>query len=153
MTDSGRAGVLIRAAEFSDAAILALLMSQLGYETRVAEMEMRLQSILLDSRYRTLVAVVDGRVCGMIGTFCHFTYEHNDPSARILALVVEAQARGRGVGRALIQAAEDDLAARNMMRLSVDTRLTRKEAHLFYERLGYEKNGFRFVKTLPVQAD
>jgi ribosomal protein S18 acetylase RimI-like enzyme len=89
----------------------------------------------------------------MIGTFCHFTYEHNDPSARILALVVEAQARGRGVGRALIQAAEDDLAARNMMRLSVDTRLTRKEAHLFYERLGYEKNGFRFVKTLPVQAD
>ena len=153
MIDAGRAGVLIRLAEFSDAAVLATLMTQLGYETRAADMEMRLQAILPDARYRTLVAVADGRVCGMIGTVCHDTYEHNDPSARILALVVESHVRGRGVGRALVQAAETDLAERNMMRLSVNTRLTRPEAHLFYERLGYEKNGFRYVKTLPAQAD
>jgi GNAT superfamily N-acetyltransferase len=153
MTDPGGAGVRIRLAESSDAAILAVLMTQLGYETQTAEMERRLQAILPDPRYRTLVAVAAGRVCGMIGTLCHYTFEHNDPSARILALVVEAQARGRGVGRALVQAAEADLAGRNMMRLSVNTRLTRKEAHLFYERLGYEKNGFRYVKTLAAQAN
>jgi ribosomal protein S18 acetylase RimI-like enzyme len=57
------------------------------------------------------------------------------------------------VGRALVRAAETDLAARNVTRLTINTRLTRKEAHLFYERLRYEKNGFRFFKNLPAQAD
>jgi GNAT superfamily N-acetyltransferase len=145
--------VTIRPVELADAAILATLMCQLGYETRAAEMEMRLHSILPDSRYRTFVAVVEGQVCGMIGTFCHHSYEHNDPSARILVLVVAEALRGRGVGRVLVRAAEADLAARNITRLALNTRLTRKEAHLFYERLRYEKNGFRFFKTLSPQAD
>ena len=83
----------------------------------------------------------------MVGTFCHFSYEHNDPSARIVALVVEVQCRGRGVGRALVQAAETDLAERSISRLTLNTRLTREEAHVFYKRLGYEKTGFRFGKT------
>lgn len=153
MSDPEGAGVVVRAAAFSDAAVLASLMTQLGYETTPAEMERRLQSILPDSRYRTLVAVVDGNVCGMIGTLWHSSYEHNDPSGRILALVVEAPMRGRGVGRALVEAAERDLTAQNIKRLSVNTRLTRKEAHLFYERFCYEKNGCRYVKTLAAQAD
>jgi GNAT superfamily N-acetyltransferase len=145
--------VLIRPVELADAAVLAGLMSQLGYETRTAEMEMRLNSILPDSRYRSFVAVAEARICGMIGTFCYHSYEHNDPGARILVLVVAEEVRGRGVGRALVRAAEIDLAARNITRLSVDTRLTRKEAHLFYERLHFRKNGFRFFKTLAAQAD
>ena len=144
--------MLIRAAELADATDLAALMGQLGYETKTAEMEIRLHSILPDSRYRTLVAVVHGKVCGMIGTFCYPSYEHNDLSARILALVVETQMRSRGVGRALVQAAETELAASNITRVSVNTRLTRQEAHLFYERLRYEKNGFRYAKTLTTQA-
>lgn len=152
MSDPASDAVQIRAADLSDAADLASLMGQLGYQTKTAEMEMRLNSILPDSRYRTLVAVVDGKVCGMIGTFCHPSYEHNDLSARILALVVDAQMRSRGVGRALVQATETELAASNIARVAVNTRLTRQDAHLFYERLSYEKNGFRYVKTLPATA-
>jgi GNAT superfamily N-acetyltransferase len=153
MSNSAGMTVLIRPVELTDASALATLMCQLGYETRTAEMEMRLNTILPDSKYRTFVAVVEGRVCGMVGTFCHHSYEHNNPSARILALVVAEEMRGRGVGRALVRAAETDLAARNVIRLSVNTHLTRKEAHSFYERLRYEKTGFRFFKNLPAQAD
>ena len=153
MTEATKGAVTIRLAEFSDAAVLASLMTQLGYETRVAEMEMRLQQILPDSRYRTRLALVEGKVAGMIGTFCHYSYEHNDPSARILALVVDGPFRRRGVGRALLEMAEADLAERNVTRLSLDTRLTREGAHSFYEGLGYVKTGFRFGKTLAAWTD
>jgi GNAT superfamily N-acetyltransferase len=153
MSDGAQFGLTIRPAEASDAAALASLMGELGYDTRTAEMEMRLEFILGDSRYRTFVAVTDGKIGGMIGTFCHLSYEHNDPSGRILALVVSKTMRKRGVGRQLVSAAENDFAQRNVRRIAVNTRLARKEAQQFYEEIGYERNGFRFVKDLAVNAD
>jgi ribosomal protein S18 acetylase RimI-like enzyme len=138
----------IREAKLSDAPQLAELMCELGYETTNAEMRQRLKSILSDARYCTLVAELDDRVCGMIGTIAYPTYEHNDSSGRILALVTSNTARRRGIGRALIAAAEKDFARRGIRRVAVDTRLTREDAHKFYELLGYERNGWRFVKQL-----
>jgi GNAT superfamily N-acetyltransferase len=143
----------IRVAEKSDAAALAELMDQLGYPTRTSEMEMRLESIFRDPQYRTFVAVIGGTVSGMIGTCCLQSHEHNNLGGRIIALVVSEKVRGRGVGRALIQAAENDFTARNVRRIALNTRLQRRKAHLFYEHLGYVKNGFRFVKELGGLAD
>ena len=93
---------------------------------------------------------MDGSVCGMIGTLTYPSYEHNDASGRILALVTSSRARRRGIGRALIATAEKDFAQRGIRRVSLDTRLTREDAHKFYQLLGYERNGWRFVKQLPV---
>jgi ribosomal protein S18 acetylase RimI-like enzyme len=124
-------------------------MCELGYETTVAEMRCRLKSILCDVRYRTFLAEVDGKVSGMIGTLVYHSYEHNDSGARIVALVTLSAARRRGIGRALIATAEKDLAQRGIGRIALDTRLTREDAHRFYESLGYERNGWRFVKQLP----
>jgi PhnO protein len=89
----------------------------------------------------------------MIGTFSYSSYEHNNPGGRIMALVVSEEMRGRGVGRKLIVAAENDFAQRNIQRVAVNTRFTRKDAHKFYERAGYTSNGFRFVKDLATSAD
>ena len=145
--------VTIRAAEAADVEALADLMTQLGYETRTSEMQMRIESILANKNYATFVAVSKGKVCGMIGTLTCYTYEHNSPSGRILALVVSEKMRGRGVGCTLIAAAEKDLAQKNISRVAVNTRFERKEAHEFYEKTGYTRNGFRFAKELPLPAD
>ena len=153
MPDRQDVDVTIRAPEAGDMGALADLMTQLGYETRTSEMEMRMEPILANKNYATFVAVSKGKVCGMIGTLTCYTYEHNSPSARIFALVVSEKMRGRGVGHTLIAAAERDLAQRNISRVTVDTRFERKEAHEFYEKLGYIKNGFRLVKELPMLAD
>jgi ribosomal protein S18 acetylase RimI-like enzyme len=59
--------------------------------------------------------------------------------------------RRRGIGRALIAAAEKDFAQRAIRRVALDTRLAREDAHKFYESLGYERNGWRFVKQLSVR--
>lgn len=124
-------------------------MCELGYKTTAAEMRHRLKSILCDVRYRTLLGEINGKVSGMIGTLTHPSYEHNDPSGRILALVTLPSARRRGIGRALIVSAENDFAQKGVTRVSLDTRLTRKDAHHFYESFGYERNGWRFAKQLP----
>ena len=141
---------MIRDAKLTDAPALAALMCELGYKTTPAEMRRRLKSILDDVNYRTLLAEVDGKVCGMMGALAHASYEHNDPSGRILALVTLPSARRRGIGRALIASAEKDFVQKAVTRVSLDTRLTRKDAHQFYESLGYERNGWRFVKQLSV---
>ena len=143
----------IRAAEVNDAATLAQLICQLGYETTKSEMQMRMERIAADERYRTFVAVCDGRVCGMIGTVTYPSYEHNDSGGRILALAILSTMRRCGIGRALIATAEKDFAQRGISRLALNTRLVREDAHKFYDSLGYERNGWRFVKKLSVRYE
>jgi ribosomal protein S18 acetylase RimI-like enzyme len=139
-------------AELFDAAELAALACELGYKTTTAEMESRLVSILRDPRYKTLVARKDEKICGMIGTFSASSYLHNDLSGRIIALVVSTDSRRCGIGAELVAAAEKDFAQRGIKRVTLTTRFEREEAHQFYEKLGYEQNGWRFVKQLPVSG-
>ena len=153
MSEHEAVDVAIRRAEKSDAAALADLMTQLGYPTRASEMEMRMEAISADKNYATFVAVNEGKLCGMIGTRISHSYEHNNPGGAILALVVSDKMRGRGVGQALIAAAENDFAHKNIRRVAVYTHFRRTDAHEFYEKAGYAKNGFRLVKELPVSAD
>jgi ribosomal protein S18 acetylase RimI-like enzyme len=138
----------IRNVSLSDAPALASLMCELGYETASVEMRQRLKSILSDAGFRTFVAEIDDQVCGMIGTLTNASHEHNDPSGKIIALVVSKKQRRSGIGRALVAAAEKDFAKRKVTRVSLTTRFTREEAHQFYEALGYSKTGFRFAKNL-----
>jgi len=138
----------IRDAELRDAAELAALACELGYKTTGPEMESRLVSILKDLRYKTLVALKDEIICGMIGTFSASSYLHNDLNARIIALVVSRESRRHGIGARLIAAAEKDFAQRGITRVTLTTRFERAEAHQFYKKLGYARTGFRFAKSL-----
>ena len=108
--------LMIRAAEMNDAAELAQLMCELGYDTAKSDMQMRLERVAADERLRTSVAVCDGKVCGMISTLIYPSIEHNDLSGRIVALVIMSTMRRRGIGRALIAIAEKDFAQRGIRR-------------------------------------
>ena len=138
----------IRDGKLSDAAGLAALMCERGYETAGAEMESRLISILKDPRYKTLVALNDDKICGMIGTVSASSYLHNDLTGRIIALVVSRESRRRGIGARLIAEAEKNLIQRGITRVTVTARFEREKAHQFYEKLGYARTGFRFAKNL-----
>jgi ribosomal protein S18 acetylase RimI-like enzyme len=141
-------GVAIRDANLGDAPVLAQLMCELGYPTSEPEMKERMQTISTDTNLRTLVAVIDGEVCGMIGTLIVPSHEHNDLTGGIVALVVSPARRRKGVARRLVERAEEDFSRRNIRRVTLTTRLTRKNAHKFYEDLGYEQTGYRYAKNL-----
>ncbi len=142
-----------RAATRDDAPTLATLMSQLGYPTTPDEMTARLDAILPDADYYTAVATLPDqpeRVVGVIGVhFSHF-YELNGAYGHIVALVVDETARSQGIGAALVTAAEGWLRERGARMVVVTSGLARKDAHRFYERVGFHATGLRFAKELAV---
>jgi ribosomal protein S18 acetylase RimI-like enzyme len=63
-------------------------------------------------------------------------------------LVVATGARGRGVGSALLAAAEERVRARGCVLFEITSNMRRKEAHGFYQKRGFERTGYRFAKAL-----
>ena len=141
------AAVSIRSAVDADAAALARLAGELGYATEVAQMTQRLARVLADDEQRVLVAEMDGGAAanaGVVGWLqVHLTkIIESEPRGGIVGLVVSADARGRGIGRRLVEAAEGWAKEQGAESVGVRCNTTRAEAHAFYERLG-----FRAAKT------
>ena len=108
---------------------------------------------LAEQHFATLVAVDGDEVLGMIGLFAHDSYEHNDLSGRVLALIVAEHFRRRGIARDLIASAEHYFLDRNIRRVVITTRLDRADAHRFYEAMGYTRTGVRFGKQLRLPSE
>jgi GNAT superfamily N-acetyltransferase len=140
--------VRIRTARPEDAAGLARLMGYLGYPTTPEQMMLRLERVLPDPDYRTLVAEAGGAPAGMVGVFRGWAYSYDPPYARVLALVVDPSRRGSGVGAALMGAAEAWAREVGAGSVHLTTAARREGAHRFYERLGYEGTGLRYRKAL-----
>ena len=77
-----------------------------------------------------------GRVVGVVLLFYRLNISTGGPFASIEELHVRPEARRRGVGRALLAAAEERFAARGISYVEVQTD---GEAVGFYEALGYER--------------
>jgi GNAT superfamily N-acetyltransferase len=131
-----RSAVTIRLANAADAGRLAELSGQLGYPSSCGEILERLAALEREGQHAVFVAERGGVVIGWVHVFALRTVE-SDPRAEIGGLVVEVAARGSGVGRALMQRAEDWARARKLAVVSLRSNIIRKEAHTFYEALGY----------------
>jgi len=140
--------VKIREAEGGDTGALATLMTELGYPSTVEEMGRRLAGISSDPSYVTLLAERDGQVVGMAGVHLERTYEADAEIARIMCFVVGSEARGSGVGRALISVVEDWTRRRGAADIMLTTHERRAGAHEFYRSMGYDRTGYRFYKEL-----
>ncbi len=140
--------IAVRSATTADSAAIAELVSALGYPTSPAHMNTRLESIMSDDDYATLVACDGALVVGFIGTRVGPLYEDDGRYGQIMALAVAAQYRGRGIGRMLVHAAESRFIARDVSVLVVTSGNQRADAHAFYEKNGYTWTGRRFKKMV-----
>jgi GNAT superfamily N-acetyltransferase len=138
----------IRDATPDDATAIGALMTELGYPTSANAMRDRLNALLRDSSYVTLVADIDHQVVGVIGGTTGRYYEKDGLYARLLVLAVSSQSRGSGIGAELVTALERWAVSRGARDIIVNSAFRRTRAHAFYERLGYAGTGVRLVKRL-----
>ena len=139
----------MRPAVASDAPILSELLTQLGYPCSPAEIPARLDAF---ARFPQAVALVAtngyGEVVGLITSHIVASIHDNDPVAWLTTLVVLEDARGAGVGSALVKYIEEWASRNGAKRLSVTSALHREETHAFYEKRDYARTGLRFSKRL-----
>lgn len=143
--------IQIRRAKRQDMEALAHLVTQLGYPSDRDQIRRRI-SRLAPGQSAVLVATSGGDALG----FVHVAVKVNiqiEPSADIAGLIVAERVRGSGVGRALMQAAEDWALQHRCATVYVSTNVMRRGARSFYRRLGYEpvKESVVFSKRLPAE--
>jgi GNAT superfamily N-acetyltransferase len=127
----------IRVARTYDATAITDLCHELGYPATRAQVVSRLAAIEADPRDCVLVAEdASGTVAGWLHVAVR-TSLTDGSCAEIRALVVAASTRGKGLGSALLRAAEAWAHALGCEAIRVRSRVEREGAHRFYERAGF----------------
>ena len=146
----GSIATTVRPMTFPDSEQVAALAGELGYPSSRAQIEARFRDIEGTPDSRVLVAAhPDGRVLGWVHVFGHHLME-SEGQAEVGGLIVDARARGRGIGRSLMAAAEAWARERGYTRMTLRSNTIRTEAHRFYQDLGYTivKSQHKFQKPL-----
>ena len=139
---------VVRDAAPRDADRIAGLINALGYEVTAADVRRRLTQ-LRRANEAPLVAEADG-VIGCVTWHVTPVIHRPRPVGRLTMLVVAEKQRGKGIGQALVEAAEARLRERGCGLIEVTSNMRRLRAHGFYERLGYERTSYRFAKAAAV---
>ena len=143
MTD--QATILLRPAEVADAEAIATLFTDEGYPAGPTDIVVRLERFSSPDA-RVIVAEHDGALLGFIAIHALPRFEHDDWIIRVLALVVDAGARERGVGRALM--AEGERVGRELGAAFIEVTAGhhRPEARQLYESLGYDASVAAYLR-------
>jgi ribosomal protein S18 acetylase RimI-like enzyme len=136
----------IREAAPRDAEAIAALLGELGFPNDGTDVRKRLAA-LTKAGEPPLVADEDGPIGCLTW---HVTPVLHRPTAvgRVTMLAVTKKARGRGVGTALLQAAEERLRKAGCALVEVTSNIELGGAHEFYKDRGYRRTSYRFVKNL-----
>jgi GNAT superfamily N-acetyltransferase len=137
----------IRNADAVDGEAIAPLIAGLGYEASADELADRIGR-LSRAGEPVLVAKLGDALAGCLTWHVVPVLHRSKPVGRITLLVVAEGARRKGVGRALVEAAETRLRQRGCGLIEVTSNVKLRAAHAFYERLGFERTSHRFAKTL-----
>ncbi len=134
---SDPSAITFRPATAGDAPAIAALFTDEGYPAGPSDIRARL-SRFDSSTSRIVIAEHEGAILGFIAVHALPRFEHDDWIVRVLALVVDAGARERGVGRSLMAEAERIGRDVGATFVEVTAGHHRPEARHLYESMGYD---------------
>lgn len=99
--------------------------------------------------YHLYVAELNGSIVGTFALMMMDNLLHlGRPSGVVEAVAVDPACQGQGIGKAMMQFALEQCRHAHCYKMALSTNLKRKNAHAFYESLGFTKHGFSFVVAL-----
>jgi GNAT superfamily N-acetyltransferase len=113
----------------------------------------RLRKVVEAGDVEVLVARAEDQLLGVVLLAYRLSVSAGGLFASVEELYVRPEARRRGVGRALLQAADEHCEKRGIS--YVEAQVEGKEAELFYAAVGYEpETGARVLsRSLPISDD
>ncbi len=128
----------VRLAEPRDSDRIADLAGQLGYPCTGEEVRERLRQMQDANQYAVLVAELPtGQIAGWIGLYV-FRAVELETVAEISGLIVDEDVRSCGIGKVLLDAADEWAQGVGCHVISVRSNVKRDRAHQFYTNNGYE---------------
>lgn len=133
----------------SDCREVSVLLDELGLPAGEDEVLRRFKSLKKRASGGQIVtALSGGKVIGLCAVDFTSVIHRSSEVGRIITLVVLRDYRKLGVGQRLVAHIEKIIASKGANRIEVTSAEERRQAHNFYESLGYLKEGFRFAKYL-----
>ncbi len=142
--------IVIRPATLGDAAAMARLAGQLGYTVTERDVGRRFAELVRQAGHAVYVAAApEAEAVGWIHLYIDYSLMHS-PVVALGGLVVDEAYRGRGIGRRLMEQAEAWGRAHGCAAVYLKTNVIRREAHAFYESIGYHnvKTQYAYRKAL-----
>jgi GNAT superfamily N-acetyltransferase len=141
-----------RPARPQDAPGVSALLIELGYPgDSVEQVRERLARWARAENATVLVAQYQARLAGAVAVTAIPYFEHEGSWGRIVALVVAEGSRGHGIGRLLVESAEQAALGLGCVTMELTSARRRPEAHAFYRAVGYQdwcSLSARYVKDL-----
>ncbi len=128
------------------------LLGQLGYIFTIEEVRARLVLLAASGTDPVLLAIEDSRAVGLIALHCASMLHQRELVARITALVVRDDARGKGIGRILVDAGANLARQAGCGAMELTTATHRTEAQAFYKALGFTTSSLRFGRVFNKEA-
>ncbi len=140
----------IRPAQITDLQTIFRLSHELGYSPGLDEVECHLAKILTHPDYEVVVIEKAGEVAGWMTLYNRLRIEDSE-FLQVAAIVTDERFRGQGLGKTLMNYAEEKARALGMPFVGLHSSKRRDTAHQFYERIGYRKakESYFFEKETP----
>ena len=135
----------LRPATAADAERIAALFTDEGYPAGPSDIVARLERFSSDMS-TVHVAEHEGEVLGFVAVHLVPRFEHDDRFARVVALVVEAGVRERGIGHLLLAEAERIAREAGAAFIEITAGHHRPEARRLYETVGYDASVAAYLR-------
>ncbi|MBJ8029607.1 GNAT family N-acetyltransferase [Bacillus cereus group sp. N21] len=137
----------IRKATVNDIDALCSLTKELkGSDISYVDMQNRLQFVEMSPFDFLYVYEEDDHIFGFLGFRIRENLEDVTRYGEVSIISVDSTARRKGIGQILMEYAEQLAKEHNCIGTWLVSGTQRTDAHPFYKKLGYEINGYRFVK-------